>query len=74
MNACKLKHSSLLSGLYYKHITIIMTSVKVIPQFWSVTLRLSIMVLEASFTLPETSFVMFIVQVSLTTVTHDGHL
>ncbi len=41
---------------------------------WSITLESSIMLLEASFTFQETSFMMFIVQASLTIVTYDSHL
>ncbi len=41
---------------------------------WSVTLELSVMVLEVAFTPLEASFVMFILQASLTIVTYDHRI
>ncbi len=60
------------SGPHYKHITIIMTIAKVMPQF-GVTLESSIKLLEASFTISEVSFMMFIVQESFTIISYDCH-
>jgi hypothetical protein len=64
----KKKRFYITSSLYFKHIMIVMTIVKVMPHFEASLLELPITFLQPSFTLPKALFMMLIVQV------YDHHL